>query len=107
MKARLAMASTYKSNVARNPARGLKAAVRAASLLAGMTCLATSAFANPQGGQVVGGQGNITAPNSNLTLINQASSKLIINWSSFNIGANQTVQFLQPSASAAALNRIY
>jgi len=63
-------------------------------------------MAGPQGGQVVAGQGNINTPNANTTIINQQSNRLVIDWSSFNLAANQTVQFNQPSVSAAALNRI-
>ncbi len=66
-----------------------------------------TAGANPQGGQVVAGKGSISTPNGSTTLINQQSNNLIINWSSFNIANGQTVQFKQPSANAAALNRIY
>jgi len=66
-----------------------------------------SAIAGPQGGQVVAGQGSISQPNSNTTLVNQQSNRLVIDWSSFNLAPNQTVQFNQPSVSAAALNRIF
>ena len=46
----------------------------------------------------------VTTPN-NLT-INQASQAAILNWQSFDIGKNATVQFNQP-ANGAALNRIW
>ena len=83
--------------------RGLAALLLAASVLgAGF-----QAQANPQGGHVVAGSGNITNPNKNLTVIHQNSSGLIINWNSFNIGNGQTVRFIQPNASSSALNRIF
>ncbi|MDE2091868.1 MAG: filamentous hemagglutinin N-terminal domain-containing protein, partial [Gammaproteobacteria bacterium] len=63
-------------------------------------------MAGPQGGQVVAGQGSISNPNPVTTLINQQSNRLAIDWSSFNVAPNETVQFNQPSVSAAALNRI-
>ncbi|MDE2234554.1 MAG: filamentous hemagglutinin N-terminal domain-containing protein, partial [Gammaproteobacteria bacterium] len=70
--------------------------------------LAISAGANagPQGGKVVAGQGQIGTPNPTTTVINQQSNRMVIDWSSFNLAANETVQFIQPSVSAAALNRI-
>src|SRR5579872_4159591 len=77
---------------------------RAAIWLLASTVITAPAWSNPQGGQIVGGQGTITNPSANTTLINQRSSNLLVNWSSFNVAANQTVQFQQPSASAAALN---
>ncbi|WP_017364662.1 filamentous haemagglutinin family protein [Methylococcus capsulatus] len=43
----------------------------------------------------------------NLMTINQHSDRAILNWKSFDIGAGNTVQFKQPSASSIALNRIY
>jgi len=43
---------------------------------------------------------------NNLT-INQNASSAIFNWQSFNISAGNTVQFIQPSASSVALNRIF
>ena len=35
-----------------------------------------------------------------------ASNRAIINWSSFNVGVGETVQFIQPSATSRVLNRI-
>jgi filamentous hemagglutinin family protein len=65
-----------------------------------------AAIANPIGGTVVSGQGAITSPNATTTLINQQSSNLILNWSSFNVGSNETVRFVQPSTTSIALNNI-
>src|SRR5262245_11355773 len=42
---------------------------------------------------------------TNLT-VTQTSSRAILNWQSFNIGAGHGVRFDQPGASAIALNRI-
>lgn len=62
-------------------------------------------LANPVGGSVVAGQASIsTAPG--LTTIQQQSAAAVINWQQFGIGSGETVQFLQPSASAAVLNRV-
>ncbi|MEW6677412.1 MAG: filamentous hemagglutinin family protein [Pseudomonadota bacterium] len=40
-------------------------------------------------------------------IIQQTTNKAILNWQSFNIGAGHTVQFNQPNAQSAALNRIW
>ena len=75
-------------------------------LLVGLLVAATTAFAGPQGGQVIAGQGSIGNPDSTTTLIKQQSNRLVIDWTSFNVAPDETVQFNQPSVSAAALNRI-
>ncbi|WP_295576917.1 filamentous hemagglutinin N-terminal domain-containing protein [uncultured Lamprocystis sp.] len=62
-------------------------------------------WAAPAGGRVVGGSGSIES-GGNLTQIQQGSHRLAIDWQSYNVGANETVRYLQPSASAAALNRV-
>ena len=62
--------------------------------------------AGPGGGVVVSGSGSITRPSATTTLINQQSSQLTLNWTSFNVGADDTVRFEQPSATAVALNNI-
>lgn len=59
----------------------------------------------PTQGQIVGGQGQIqTGPQQ--TTIRQDSSRLLINWGSFNIGADARVQFVQPGRDSVALNRV-
>ncbi len=68
---------------------------------------AGSALASPQGGTVVGGQGTISRPDARHTVIDQHSSSMAIDWRSFNLAPDDVVNFRQPSASAAALNRIY
>ncbi|MBL0730976.1 S-layer family protein [Piscinibacter sp. HJYY11] len=63
------------------------------------------AQAAPQGGNVTAGQASIQQ-NGALTTITQGSQRAAIDWRSFNVGANETVNFVQPSASAAILNRV-
>ena len=63
-------------------------------------------FALPQGGQVVGGQANISVPNAALMQINQLSNKAIIDWNSFSIAHPELVQFMQPGANSIALNKV-
>ena len=62
----------------------------------------------PTGGVVVGGaaNGTITGQGTSVTTINQAANQAIINWQQFSIGQGDTVKFIQPSATAIALNRV-
>ena len=59
----------------------------------------------PVGGQVVSGMASITE-SGDTTTVRQSSPDLVLNWQSFNIGSQDTVDFLQPSASAIAVNRV-
>ena len=64
----------------------------------------------PQQGQVPAGKGSATitqsGPASATTTVKQDSQKAVINWHSFNVGAGESVQFVQPNAGAIALNRV-
>ncbi|MEL7450121.1 MAG: filamentous hemagglutinin N-terminal domain-containing protein, partial [Pseudomonadota bacterium] len=71
-----------------------------------LTFGAGSAHAGPEGGQIVAGQGNINRAGADLTVINQQSQRLGINWDSFNVAAHESVVFQQPGSSSIALNRI-
>ncbi|MDH3431988.1 MAG: filamentous hemagglutinin N-terminal domain-containing protein, partial [Gammaproteobacteria bacterium] len=82
---------------------------RSASLLSGFAlALVTAgpALAGPTGGNVVGGEATITG-GVNLTEINQATNRVSINWDTFNVAANETVRFIQPSSTSVALNTIF
>ncbi|WP_326941689.1 two-partner secretion domain-containing protein [Actimicrobium sp. GrIS 1.19] len=72
---------------------------------AALALTAVGAQAGPEGGQVVSGSAGIQQAGATTT-INQASQNLSLNWRSFNVGAAETVNFVQPSASAVAVNRI-
>jgi filamentous hemagglutinin family protein len=75
------------------------------SLLAtAIACVCGNAWA-VQGGTIVGGQGAIAAQGAT-TNVSQSSDKMVINWQNFDIGRSETVNFNQPSASAAVLNRV-
>lgn len=69
--------------------------------------LVGTAFARPlpTGGSVSTGSGSISTAGSNMT-VQQNSRKLSVNWQTFDIGADNSVTFKQPSASAIALNRV-
>jgi len=59
----------------------------------------------PQKGAVQSGDVTHLLTADQLT-VNQASARAVIHWESFNIGAGKTVEFIQPNASAAVLNRV-
>ncbi|WP_193910480.1 MBG domain-containing protein [Cellvibrio polysaccharolyticus] len=63
------------------------------------------AMAAPQGGVVVDGNAHINYQDA-LTLINQHTDAITINWQNFDISAGETVTFLQPDANSYALNRV-
>ncbi len=65
-----------------------------------------TAFANPQGGQVVGGNAQIQGQGTANVTVTQTTDRAIINWHTFDIGSGERVQFVQPGASSIALNRV-
>jgi filamentous hemagglutinin family protein len=79
----------------------LSRAFTASAMLAAMPL----ALAAPQGGTVTAGQAAIQH-NGALTTITQGSQRAAIDWRSFNVGAAETVNFVQPNASSAILNRV-
>ena len=64
----------------------------------------------PQGGTVTAASGTVAGSLSGdqktLTLTQTGNNRAVIDWQSFNIDSGRTVQFVQPSASAAVLNRV-
>src|ERR1051326_3747524 len=80
---------------------------RTGSLLAAvLLAMPPAAFANPLGGQVVGGQATIQGQGSKTVTVTQGTQNAIINWNTFNIGTGELTQFIQPSATSIALNRV-
>ncbi len=63
------------------------------------------AQANPADGTVTSGAASFSTSGNTLT-INQTSDRAIIEWGSFDIGAGETTQFIQPGSKAWALNRV-
>ncbi|EAN2572414.1 filamentous hemagglutinin N-terminal domain-containing protein, partial [Salmonella enterica] len=74
-------------------------------LIAGLLPAMALAADLPTGGQIVGGQGSISTSGNQMT-IHQQTQNMAINWHSFDIGKNNTVQFVQPNSSSVALNRV-
>ena len=91
----------------RGKSRGCKALARCAVLLAAVLCALQGApsLAAPTGGTVIAGQGTISQA-GNTTTVQQQTQNLSVNWLSFSIGSSETVQFVQPSSTAIALNRV-
>ncbi|MBU3578134.1 autotransporter-associated beta strand repeat-containing protein, partial [Polynucleobacter sp. UK-Kesae-W10] len=80
--------------------------VLSASLLAVPSAFAApAANALPTNGQVVAGQASINQA-GNVMNINQSTQRAVINWDSFNVGKNATVNFNQPNANSSTLNRV-
>lgn len=63
------------------------------------------AFGGPTGGVVVDGSGTITQTGAD-TRVDQATDRLSLEWDTFNVGASERVEFVQPGADSIALNRI-
>ncbi|MGV0962605.1 MAG: MBG domain-containing protein [Polynucleobacter sp.] len=57
----------------------------------------------PTGGNVVAGNAAISQ-SGNVMNVNQSSQRAVVNWQSFNVGKDATVNFNQPNAAASTLN---
>ena len=88
-------------------ARGkMSRAGRALLITLGVVAASAAGATNlPTGGQIVAGAGTISQSGNTLT-ITQNTAKLATDWQSFSIGQGSRVNFVQPSASAVALNRV-
>src|SRR6266568_3378100 len=87
------------------PRELLAAAVRSLPVsLALVTCALTAARAGPEGANVV--TGHVTVEGTANVTVTQFSQKAIVNWNTFNIGANERTQFVQPNSSSVILNRV-
>jgi len=62
-------------------------------------------LADPTGGEVISGQGSI-GQSGVTTTISQQSQRLLLEWQTFNVAADENVIFNQPGSTAVALNRI-
>lgn len=81
--------------------KGGKISLVVSALLAG-TALTHAA---PVGGSVTSGAASIGHSGS-VTTISQSTDKASINWQSFSIAPQETVNFVQPSRSSITLNRV-
>lgn len=77
-----------------------------ATLLAGACfglCLSVTSYGLPVGGQVAAGQAAISSTEKSMTIT--AGDRSILNFTKFNIAADEAVRFVQPSAKATVLAR--
>ncbi|MDF0605677.1 filamentous hemagglutinin N-terminal domain-containing protein [Neisseriaceae bacterium TC5R-5] len=80
---------------------------RELALLAAMTVSSTALAAElPTGGSIKLGSGSIDPVVNQQLNVQQSSSKLAIDWQSFDIGVGKQVNFQQPDSRAIALNRV-
>ncbi|EJL90813.1 filamentous hemagglutinin family N-terminal domain containing protein, partial [Polaromonas sp. CF318] len=92
----------------RRPSFALKALPAAAALLfapPGWTVDIVGAAGLPQNGTVFSGTASGSVAGNQMT-INQASTRAVVDWGSFNINPGKAVQIVQPNAASAILNRI-
>ena len=90
------------SETAKGRGKGSARQLVAAAL--SLAALAT-AHAAPLGGQLVTGAGSIAQAGATTT-VTQTTPNLSLSWKSFNVSAKERVNFVQPSATAIAVNRI-
>ncbi len=77
-----------------------------ATLLAGACfgmCFSVTSYGLPVGGQVAAGQASISSKEKSMTIT--AGDRSILNFTKFNIAADESVRFVQPSAKATVLAR--
>jgi len=85
--------------------KGRKRVAASTIVAAALSLFSLHASALPTGGQVTAGQATIGQAGNTLN-VKQSTQNLAVNWNSFNIGASETVNFVQPNSSAIALNRV-
>ena len=66
----------------------------------------TLAWALPTEGHVVGGSAAFKQPSAQTLHVEQLTDRALLHWQGFSIGGNELVQFLQPSATSLAVNRV-
>ena len=76
-----------------------------AALALALSGFAPMSWALPTGEAVVGGAATVSRNGAAMT-VTQSSSRAVLNWQSFGVAAGESVNFVQPSASAVALNRV-
>ncbi len=101
-------AEIIKGNGGPPPVKG--AVVTAATMMVLTGAMGSSAATLPQsalptGGQVAAGQAVISQSGTRMN-INQSTQSAILNWQTFNIGAQSLVNFTQPNSTSTALNRV-
>ena len=68
-------------------------------------CFPPEVSCNPQGGSVAAGKAAIIQQGNTLT-VTQSTPHAVIIWQAFSIAGGESTRFIQPSVSAAVLNRV-
>lgn len=71
-----------------------------------LLCQASAYAGLPGGGNVVAGAVSIASPDAYHQLITQTSTRAIIDWQNFSIGASDVVRIVQPGSASVMLNRV-
>ena len=100
-----AVSETAKGRGKSGPSSVLIAALLMPGLQSVTWATSPSAAQLPSGGQVVAGSASISQTGSTMT-IQQVSDRVAIDWQSFSIGSQAKVNFVQPSSTSVALNRV-
>ena len=64
------------------------------------------ALAQQSGFAVAAGSATISTPSANTTIVRQTTNQAIITWNTLNVSRGGLLQFIQPSSSSIALNRV-
>ena len=86
--------------------RAVRAALHVVTPAALLVMSSAPVMAGPQDGAVVRGAASIETPAANVVNVNQTTDRAVINWRSFSIGADEQVNFNQPTSDSATLNRV-
>lgn len=84
----------------------LRAALLSGGAFMSLVAFAPAALANPEGGAVVGGAATISESSGKILDVRQSTDRVVIDWRSFDIDADEQTAFHQPSSDAIALNRV-
>ncbi|MEZ5723773.1 MAG: YDG domain-containing protein [Paracoccaceae bacterium] len=93
-------------NAACKAAMALLVAAMLEAGLTGQVHAEPARLALPQNGHVAAGKAQIGKTGPGTLVVDQHSNRAVINWGSFDIGRDASVDFRQPSASSIALNRV-
>ena len=82
-----------------------KARLSAAIAMTLFSASVSTVYALPTNGTVRSGDAGITTTGDTMN-VTQTTDRAAIDWTSFDIAANETVNFVQPNANSIALNRV-
>lgn len=85
---------------------GKNARLAAAIAMTLFSASVSAVYAMPTDGVVKSGEATISSVVDNTMNINQTTDRVAIDWTSFDIAANEKVNFAQPNANSIALNRV-